>query len=226
MARLADELGNTLSAGNDLPTALSTVFLGTHGYHGDTLTYDDIQNANLMRVIDRKKGLPVALGILFIQAVRANGVAAAGLNFPGHFLIRLEDGCERIILDPFNHGIQRSAADMRELLKALSGLEAELMPEYYEAVDNRDILIRLQNNIKARHERAGRPENVLRVIERMLLFAPRSAFLWREAGVFHARMGSLGSAIDSFEKIVSCADNDAERTEAVSTIQKLKSRLN
>ncbi len=35
-----------------------------HRYHGDTLTCHDLQNANPMRVIDRRKGLPVALGIL------------------------------------------------------------------------------------------------------------------------------------------------------------------
>ena len=33
-----------------------------HGYRGDDRNYDDLQNANLMRVIDRKRGLPVALG--------------------------------------------------------------------------------------------------------------------------------------------------------------------
>ena len=45
--------------------ALNAVMLERYGYAGDRLTYDDIQNANLMRVIDRRKGLPVALGILY-----------------------------------------------------------------------------------------------------------------------------------------------------------------
>ncbi|MGB0631099.1 MAG: transglutaminase family protein, partial [Alphaproteobacteria bacterium] len=131
--KLADDVGDALAAGNDLAAALNAVVLDAHGYHGDTLTYDDIQNANLMRVIDRKKGLPVALGILFLQAARANGYAADGLNFPGHFLIRLGDGRDRIIVDPFNDGIERSAADLRELLKVTAGLEAELTPQHYEA---------------------------------------------------------------------------------------------
>ena len=197
-----------------------------YGYHGDTLTYDDIQNANLMRVIDRKKGLPVALGILFLQAARAHGYAADGLNFPGHFMIRLGAGRDRMIVDPFNEGIERSAADLRELLKATAGLEVELLPQHYEAVGNRDILIRLQNNIKTRHERAGRAEDALRVIEDMQLFAPQAMFLWREAGVLQARLGNLGAAIEAFETIIDRADSDAARHDAVSIIQKLKSRLN
>ncbi|MGB0631918.1 MAG: tetratricopeptide repeat protein, partial [Alphaproteobacteria bacterium] len=89
-----------------------------------------------------------------------------------------------------------------------------------------DILIRLQNNIKARHERAGRPEDALRVIDGMLLFAPQSLFLLREAGIVHARLGNLGAAIEAFETIVERADSDAARQDAASIIQKLKARLN
>ena len=226
MAKLAEEVGDSLATGNDLAQALNKVILETHGYNGDTITYDDIQNANLMRVIDRKKGLPVALGILFIQAARAQGCAAEGLNFPGHFLIRLGEGRDRMIIDPFNEGIERSAADLRGLLKVTTGLEAELTPEHYKTVGNRDILIRLQNNIKARHERAGRPEKVLVVIDRMLKFAPSSLFLWREAGIINARLGNIGAAIEAFSIIIDRTENDAVRHDAASFIQELKSRLN
>src|SRR5690606_19436866 len=58
--------------------ALAQVLAGRHRYAGDTLTYDDPQNANLMRVIDRRKGLPVALAILYIHAARAQGWNATG----------------------------------------------------------------------------------------------------------------------------------------------------
>src|SRR5690242_14093668 len=84
--------------------ALNQVIPLKHGYSGDTLTYDDLQNANLMRVVDRRKGLPVALGILYMHAGRAQGWETVGLAFPGHFLIRLSDGPERLILDPFHGG--------------------------------------------------------------------------------------------------------------------------
>ena len=52
----------------DLPDrimVLSDILFKRHGYRGDIDSYDDPQNANLMRVIERRKGLPVALGILF-----------------------------------------------------------------------------------------------------------------------------------------------------------------
>ena len=151
--RLRDDLMVALASGIDLKDALTKVVFYVHGYRGDTQTYDDIQNADLMCVIDRKKGLPVALGILLIQTARSCGYSADGLNFPGHFLLRIGQGRERIIIDPFNGGAEKTASDLRDLLKITTGLDAELLPEHYEAARNRDILISLQNNIKTSIQR-------------------------------------------------------------------------
>ena len=225
-ADLVRDLGNAIARKIPPAEALSEVLSAGHGYLGDTLTYDDSQNANLIRVIDRRKGLPVALGILYIHAARARGIEAEGLNFPGHFLIRIGSGADRTILDPFNAGLERNAADLRDLLKATAGLAAELEPAHYEAVGNRDILIRLQNNIKARHQRAGRIEEALRVVEGMLLFAPGVMALWREAGVFNARLGKIGAAVRAFETIAERADSAAARQDAAAILARLKARLN
>src|SRR6267378_807096 len=87
-----DVSGHPAAAGDvaERARALNEIVLLKYGYSGDALTYDDLQNANLMRVIDRRRGLPVALGILYIHAARAQGWDMVGLSFPGHFLVRLE----------------------------------------------------------------------------------------------------------------------------------------
>lgn len=226
VARLTDDIGAEMAQRNGLLSALHAVIAVEHGYTGDTRTYDDIQNANLMRVVDRKKGLPVALGILYLHAARVHGYAAVGLNFPGHFLIRLVDSGAHHIIDPFNGGIERFASDLRDLLKATAGLDAELNPEFYQPIDNRDVLIRLQNNIKERHMRAGRTKAAIRVLEGMLLFAPDRMILWRETGVLNAQVGHLDAAMSAFRTIEERSSSDAARQEAASIIQQLKFRLN
>lgn len=206
--------------------ALIKVIAEGFGYAGDTLTYDDPQNANLMRVIDRRKGLPVTLGILYLHAARAQGWRAAGLNFPGHFLIRLEQGGERAILDPFNGGQRCTAAGLRTLLKNAAGEDAELCPEFYNTVSDREILLRLQNNIKQRAVDSSRPERAVEVIERMLLFAPDQLALWREAGVCNARLGRLGAASKALERFIAGCDNEEARHETATLLQELRTRLN
>ena len=80
--------------------SLRQVLAAENGYRGDNETYDDLQNASLIRVIDRRRGLPIALAILYIHAAREAGWTAQGINFPGNFLVRLELGSERLIFRP------------------------------------------------------------------------------------------------------------------------------
>jgi len=206
--------------------ALNEIILLKHGYSGDELTYDDLQNANLMRVIDRRKGLPVALGILYLEAARAQGWEAVGLGFPGHFLIRLSEGPERLILDPFHGGRTLDAAALRELLKAIAGQEIELLPEHYAPVADRDVLLRLQNNLKSRLLQNQQPERAVRVVETMQMLAPDLAELWREAGLIHTQLGNMLSAMSAIEEFVRRSPDGAARHEAAIMLQQLKTRLN
>src|SRR5579862_1792093 len=206
--------------------ALNEIILLKYGYSGDELTYDDLQNANLMRVVDRRKGLPVALGILYLHAARAQGWDSVGLGFPGHFLVRLTEGAERLIVDPFHGGRVCDAVTLRELLKAMAGQEVELMPEHYAPVADRDVLLRLQNNLKSRLLQAGRHERALRTVETMLLLAPDVAELWQEAGLLHARLGNMRAGINALEEFIIRAPEGTARHQAAAILQQIKSKLN
>src|SRR6516162_6189436 len=202
---LSRDVGRHAGTGGDAAAracALNEIILLKYGYSGDALTYDDLQNANLMRVVDRRKGLPVALGILYMHAGRDQGWETVGLAFPGHFLVRLSDGPERLILDPFHGGRICTAAELRELLKATAGLDSELQTEHYNPVSDRDVLLRLQNNLKARLIQAEHYERAVMVAETMLMLAPDLAELWREAGLLHTRLGNMRSAAAALEQAV------------------------
>lgn len=227
LSEIATAVGNSgaTSLGGRIE-ALNEAILGTFGYHGDTLTYDDLDNADLARVIDRRKGLPVALGILYLHAARARGWSAAGLGFPGHFLIRLEFGGESAVVDPFHDGRVLDAAGLRELLKATLGLDAELEPAHWRSVTNRDVLIRLQNNIKARCVERGDVARALGAVEAMLLFAPDVPHLWRDAGALNVELGNLGAAVRALEACVARSADGSDRDEAERLLSGIRRRLN
>jgi regulator of sirC expression with transglutaminase-like and TPR domain len=229
LATIARDVGRHAGARGDLAAraqALNEIILLKYGYSGDELTYDDLQNANLMRVVDRRKGLPVALGILYLHAARAQGWDSVGLGFPGHFLIRLGEGAERLILDPFHGGRSCDAAMLRELLKAMAGQDVELTAEHYAPVADRDVLLRLQNNLKSRLLQAGRHERALKVVETMLLLAPELAELWQEAGMLHARLGNMLASVQALEEFIRRAPEGMARHQAAAFLQQVKSKLN
>ena len=155
----------------------------------------------------------MALGILYIHTARAQGWTAAGLNFPGHFLVRLESAGRRVIIDPFHGCRPRDTAALRGLLKAMAGNEAELAPEHYAATGNRQVLLRLQANIKLRLLRDRRPRDALEILESMIMIAPDGAALWREAGLLHAHLGNLRAALMALEHVMDLSRDPAERHE-------------
>jgi regulator of sirC expression with transglutaminase-like and TPR domain len=225
---LADDLSACASSAKSLverAEALAAVIAGRHGFTGDRETYDDLANANLIAVLERRRGLPVALAILYIHAARAVGWEMDGLNFPGRFLVRLGAPDGRAVIDPFDGGVTREASSLRELLKQSVGSLAELAPEHFAAVEDRDILLRLQNNIKVRLLQADRITEALVIIERMQLIAPAEPMLWLEAGGYHARLGNLRAAIEAAERCGGLASDEGLRQRAASLLQELKGRL-
>jgi len=205
--------------------ALTQVLAEQHCYTGDRRTYEDLQNANLIRVIDRRKGLPVALGILYIHAARAQGWRASGINFPGHFLISVEDDDERIILDPFEGGLQVDLPRLQLMLKTALGADAELQPEYYASMTNRGVLLRLQNNIKKRVLDTGDNQRGAAVVDGMLAIAPEIPDLWREAAELRAELGETRSALNALDRLLLLSD-DSHRSEAMALRRTIATRIN
>lgn len=205
---------------------LNEVMVAHYGYRGDSRTYDDVRNAELPHVIDRRRGLPVSLGILYIHAARAQGWTIVGLDFPGHFLVRLELGAERAILDPFHGGRVVAPDELRRLLKAAAGPDAELRPGHFDAAGNREILLRLQNNLRLRLFRDGDVRRAIAVTESMLMIAPEKTALWREAGLLYAELGEVGPAISALERFLDSGVGDNARHHAAVLLQRLRGRAN
>lgn len=215
-------------AQNDLRTRLASikqVMVDKNKYQGDAEFYDDIQNADMIQVIERRKGLPISLSILAIEAGRAQGWQVDGLNFPGHFLVRLEDSGQRLICDPFNNFQIMEAADLRALLKKIAGPNAELSANYYDPATNRDILIRLQNNLKLRQIEAEDYVSALKTVEAMQMIHPREYRLLFDAGILYARTNQPKAAIESLEQYIEKAPSAQDRHDAQMILQTLRGQL-
>ena len=211
------------------PEHLADVIASAYGYRGDRETYDDLQNADFAKVIERRKGLPVALSILYLHVARAQGWEAEGLAFPGHFLIRIEIDGARHVLDPFNNGVACDAAEMRTLLQRVLGPEADLSPEHFDGVPDRDVLLRLENNVRLRLSRREDWTGTSRSLDRMLAIAPDRAELLFESGQINARIDKRRAAIAAFERLLAAGPAKADRElrqRASVLLQELRRGLN
>lgn len=205
--------------------ALRNVMVSEYGYHGDHLTYNDFANINMFGVIDRRQGMPITLSILAIDLARSKGWSADGVNFPGHFLVRLEYEGERIIIDPFDDSRILEAKDLRLILKRTLGDKAELSADYYNACSNRDTLLRHQNNLKFRLIEQERYADAMDIVKRMALIAPDDHRLLLDKAVLFARQEQFRAAIDALTLYLDQVADPRDKAEAEAFLYELQNRL-
>lgn len=206
--------------------ALKHVIADTHGYDGDRETYDDLQNVNLMRVIDRRKGMPISISLLYIHVGQAQGWEIMALSFPAHVVCRLDKDGQRILFDPFNGCSILQAANLREMLKTLVSPAAELASEYYEPASRRELLIRMQNNIKLRQIEMEDYLGAVKTIEIMRRIDPDEYRLLLDAGVLYARTNQGLAAVEALEEYIEKAPSKADQQDALMLLQQIRKSLN
>ena len=114
------------------------------GFTGDEENYYDPQNSYLNRVIDRRKGNPINLSLLYLLLARRLQLPVAGIGLPGHFICRYQSMSEEIFVDPFHHGKFLTKADCIQYL--VSGSHG-LQDEFLAPVSTRRLLMRICSNL-------------------------------------------------------------------------------
>ncbi len=206
--------------------ALAQFMAEDQGYLGDDIHYDDFKNINLFDVIDRRLGLPITLCILTIGFCRAQGWQADGINFPGHFIMRLEKDGERLMIDPFQGCKVLEAKDLRLILKRIMGEYAELSADYYNACPNRDIILRLQNNKKYRLIDQEHYQDALDVVDAMTWVAPDDYRLCLDSAVLLSRLEQPMGAIENIKKYINHVQDPHDKAEAEQFLHQLQNQLN
>lgn len=221
---LAGELDGGIRGAVNRAAALADLLARRHGFLVDD--DEEADSGDFLWALDHRRGSPEMLGILWIEVADRAGWDAEALTFPGRFLVRLggADG-SRAIVDPAEGGRVVEPHDLRAGLKAMAGLAAELEPDLFAPLSNRDILLRLRNETKLRRLRAGHVAEAVALVEATLLFAPAEAALWREAGMMHMRLDNLPAAVAALEQFVARTGNAPARRRTQQLLQDIRARL-
>jgi regulator of sirC expression with transglutaminase-like and TPR domain len=161
--------------------ALSDLLYARFAFIGDDQDYDSPHNADLRRVLVRRKGLPVALGVVWRHVGRVLDLPLMGTNMPGHFLMRLDsaqDSGEAQLIDVFQGGVALGQAYVERLARQAGA--AALEPSMTGPVADLVIALRLQTNLASRARANGEVEAWERACLRRALLAPGDARLHLE----------------------------------------------
>jgi regulator of sirC expression with transglutaminase-like and TPR domain len=194
---------------------LSEHVYGHCGFRGNSADYYDPRNSYLNDVLERRLGIPITLAIVYVEVAKRVGVNAAGVAFPGHFLVRLDAaGQDTLVIDPFGSGEQLDQDALQHLLARAAGASKTLDGSVLAPAPVRSILIRMLMNLRAIYATRGDYARLLVVLDRIIDLMPEAATELRDRGLLWAKLGAPEAAIQDLRRYLS-ATNEGEDTEQV-----------
>lgn len=171
--------------------AISDHLFDRLGFAGNTSDYYDPRNSFLTDVLDRRMGIPISLSVLYLETARRLGVLAQGVNFPGHFLVRVAVEDAWLYLDPFSSGRALTPMDLESLLRKTTTPDAVLEPSVIAAATKRQIVARMLVNLAGIYGRNGDLPRSLDVLERLAILEPANPRIARDLAQLRARVDNL-----------------------------------
>jgi regulator of sirC expression with transglutaminase-like and TPR domain len=194
----------------DAVRAFNEYFYDEQGFSGNRERYDDPRNSFLNEVLNRRTGIPISLAVVYLEVARRAGLRVAGVNFPGHFLLRAPHAPARttlaagtnddvLIVDPFHRGAFLSEIDCRELLRQHVGDSAAFDHSLLEPATRHQIVVRMLVNLKRLYVRM-RSFPQARFISGLLLTVDPSAIVeLRDRGLLAYHLQDFAGALRDLE---------------------------
>lgn len=214
-----DRVGGDADTAAERADALAAVLADEFGFAGDTDSYDDPANADMFRVLDRRRGLPVSLSILWVAMARRLGWTAHVLDMPGHVLVVVGAEASPVIVDPFAGGIRVGAERLAALVEAAASTGRAVT--HVAAMPNRAVLVRLLQNQASRAEQAGRGRRALELYGRMTAMAPAYPHAWWERARLELADDEVAAARRSLSAMLEVTRDPALRRRVSATIDAL-----
>lgn len=209
-----DRLGDLARAAVDrLPTtadtadrlrAVSRVMYVVEGFAGNDDDYYDPQNSYLNDVIERRRGIPISLAIVYAAVAERAGIKTFGVGAPGHFVLTSTDletagAGESWFIDPFTDGRVLTLEECIDLVEERSGGQFRISGEHLRPASPWEIGLRVLRNLKASHAMRNDWQAALPVQQRLLLLLPNLAVERRDLGLIYLRNGQPRRALDYLE---------------------------
>jgi regulator of sirC expression with transglutaminase-like and TPR domain len=183
-------------------------------------------------VLDRRTGIPITLSVVYMEAARRAGLRAEGINFPGHFLVRVWDSAtgsaeDGLVVDPFHGGTVLTDVDCLALLQKQEGGDGVFRPALMARASRRQMFVRMLMNLKRLYVQNRSFPQAHTVTDALLALAPSSLQELRDRGLLSYHLHEYAPALrdlESYLKLVALTDKgDETRDETTQVWDHVKS---
>jgi regulator of sirC expression with transglutaminase-like and TPR domain len=200
------------------------------GFRGNVEGYDEAENSYLNRVLERRTGIPISLSVIYAATGRAIGLKLVGINFPGHFLVKLPLNEGALLIDVFAGGVVLSESELRRRLSSVfDGDPPRPLEAYLHAASEREVLTRWLHNLKRIHAQAGDWEQMLKVADRLVILRPDSCEELRDRALAYEQLECPRAAAGDLAQYLARRPGAVDAREVrkrLTELQRSASRLN
>ena len=169
-------------------------------------------------VLKQRRGIPISLGVLFMELGQQIGLPLKGVSFPNHFLVRMTIPAGEVILDPLT-GETLSKEQLQEMLdpflerEGITGSNEVPLGLFLQVAGHREIVARMLRNLKAIYLQESRWQRLLAVQNRLVILLPDSIEEVRDRGLAYANLECFRPALEDLEAYVQARPDAADTTQ-------------
>ena len=152
---------------------LNYVIFDLHKFRRNTNNFYSPQNSFINQVIETKKGNPISLAVIYLSIAAKLDLPIYGVNLPKNFILAYKDEFRHydaadelqdiiFYINPYNKG---AILGKREIDYFIQQQKLRNEKSYYLPCNNKDIVIRLINNLLLSYEKLGFTDKMDRLKE-------------------------------------------------------------
>jgi regulator of sirC expression with transglutaminase-like and TPR domain len=201
------------------------------GFAGNVNHYYDPDNSFVSVILHTRRGIPISLAVLWLELAQGLGLAARGVGFPGHFMVKVNLPEGQVVMDPLDgQSLTREAlAERLEPFRQRSGLMDEFevpLGLYLQATPPRDIIARMLRNLKEIHASQEDWLRLIAVQDRLIVLLPQAWNEYRDRGLAHAELGHAGRALEDLETYLGNAEQGHDMSAIARRVAELRRAIN
>lgn len=184
--------------------AVNQFFFRDLSFAGNVNHYYDPDNSYVSVILRTRRAIPISMAVLWMELAQGLGLAARGVGFPGHFMLKVNLPNGQVVIDPLD-GQSLSREELAERLapyRLRSGLVDEFevpLGLYLQASPPRDIIARMLRNLKEIHTSQEDWSRLIAVQDRLIVLLPQVWTEYRDRGLAHAEVGHSAPALQDLE---------------------------
>ncbi len=183
---------------------LNQFFFRDLGFGGNANDFHDPDNSYLSVVLRTRRAIPISLAVLWLELAQGVGLAARGIAFPGHFMLKVNLPNGQVVIDPLD-GQSLSRKSLLERLEpyrdsvAMADDSEAPLGLFLQTASPRDIITRMLRNLKQIHTEQQDWARLIAVQDRLIVLQPHAWSEYRDRGLAQAGQGNFRLALADLE---------------------------